>query len=169
MTIFKASTNAIVGSLVFVSLLALDGCATHRTITLAEAVGPLHPSMHHDKEVGSLIVYSDTEFYQPPNENRASHSPYRIETKDGQFLMGVRNKKGTFFEEPETVALPVGEYIVRARAANAGMVKVPIVIEAGQTTIVDLNGERLSQECSTGNDSTLVRLPGGAAIGEKAR
>ena len=42
-------------------------------------------------------------------------------------------------EIPEIVALPVGFYTVAARAEKAGYIRVPVVINEGQQTILDLD------------------------------
>lgn len=42
-------------------------------------------------------------------------------------------------EIPEIVALPVGFYTVVARAEKAGYIRVPVVINEGQQTILDLD------------------------------
>jgi hypothetical protein len=42
-------------------------------------------------------------------------------------------------EIPEVVALSVGSYTVEARSEKDGYVRVPVVIKAGQRTILDLD------------------------------
>jgi len=106
--------------------------------------------------------------FEPPNADYAGHFPYRIHTRDGHLLMKVRNHFNAFLLEPETVPLAPSEYTVRAFAANAGVVSVPIVIAIGQTTIVDLIGAVLPQGGSASNNASWVRLPSGLAIGEKS-
>jgi hypothetical protein len=55
---------------------------------------------------------------------------------------------------------------VRAQYDRGGFVVVPVVIVPGKTTIVNLNGEELSQ--GTGAAKDFVRLPDGQVVGWRA-
>jgi hypothetical protein len=112
---------------------------------------------------GDLIVYSAT--YSPTLEQSEypAHTNYTIATVDDQVIEHVKNATGTFNSRPARVSLPAGEYHVRAQYDRGGFVIVPIVIEPGKTTVVDLDGAALSRHLSVGNE--VVRLPDGHVIG----
>ncbi len=76
----------------------------------------------------------------------------------------VDNRSGSFYQTPMTVSLPPGEYIVKGRATNVGMVNVPVIVKENKTTIVDLEGATLPQHKPTGAGQ-WVRLPNGQVIG----
>ena len=42
-------------------------------------------------------------------------------------------------EIPERVSLPAGSYIVEARSANNGYLRVPVVIKPSRQTVLDLD------------------------------
>jgi hypothetical protein len=54
-------------------------------------------------------------------------------------LENVGNHISRSDEIPEIVALPVGFYTVVARAEKAGYIRVPVVINEGRETILDLD------------------------------
>lgn len=113
-------------------------------------------------------MYSASDLGAPGDpENVSYHSGYKIYSLDGKKVKHVSNKVGTYFEDPATVSLPPGEYKVLARATALGMVTVPVVIEAGKTTSVHLDGSELTggRQISA---SDFVRLPGGLIIGWRA-
>lgn len=96
------------------------------------------------------------------------HSGYKIYSLEGKALKYVDNRVHTFSGDPATVSLPPGKYKVVARAATFGMVTVAVVIEAGKTTFVHLDGSELASG-QQGSASELVRLPDGLIIGWRAK
>jgi hypothetical protein len=88
---------------------------------------------------GYLKVYSATNEFKDGNAWYFPHSSYAIYTTDGKLLKNVENHISRNDEIPEIVPLPVGFYTVVARAEKDGYVRVPVVINLGQRTIVDLD------------------------------
>jgi len=146
-----------------------SGCAFNRPLVLQTAVGPSPFETGTGSPEGRLAVYSalDTGFSSDPDAS-THHSDYRIYSADGKQLKYVHNWVGTFIEDPAVVSLAPGRYNVVARAAASGTVTVPIVIEAGKTTSVHLDGSKLADGRKT-SDSALVRLPDGWIVGWRAK
>jgi hypothetical protein len=134
----------------------MAGCATRVPLVLRNSVGP-GPS-----SPGDLVVYSAT--YAPTVEEGEYpvHTNYTIATPDDKVIQHVSNRAGPFQAYPATVALPSGEYHVRAQYDRGGFVVVPVVIVSGKTTIVNLNGG----EPDTAKE--VVRLPDGRVVGWRA-
>ena len=104
--------------------------------------GPIRPG-HLDYRTelpqGSLKVYSATDEFDDGGVPYYAHSSYAIYTTDGKLFKNVENHISRSDEIPEVVALPVGSYTVSARAEKQGYVRVPVLIKAGQRTILDLD------------------------------
>lgn len=150
--------------IVLVPLLAGAGCAPIQPLVLDEPIGPL--TWRVDESRGSLIVYTDTESSPLDPADVARRSDYKLYTIGDEFLHAVNNRNGSFWRDPVTLELPVGQYKVTARAANFRFVTVPVVIQGGRTTVVDLTQEVLSHATAANGD--WVRLPNGQVIGSKA-
>ena len=58
----------------------------------------------------------------------------------GKILSKVDNSTGSFSGYPARVTLQPGEYRVKALAAGGRYAIVPVIIEAGETTVVSLDG-----------------------------
>ena len=94
------------------------------------------------------------------------HTDYEIISSDYSFHEVVRNGDA----EPARVLLPEGDYIVEAQSDTAGLVRVPVLIKPGRTTILYLEREKDWQEAFADRNRTdLVRLPNGQPIGVRAR
>jgi len=63
-------------------------------------------------------------------------------------------------QQPQTVRLGSGKYVIVAESSSYGRVHVPVVIELGQVTEIHLDGA-----WTPAPDRTLVRLPDGEPIG----
>jgi len=102
---------------------------------------------------GSLRVFSARQLHQPVNLNgvvfwegnavepdayELAHTDYTIYDRDGRFLKKVKNARGVNDPAPTEVALPAGAYRVEAEARDTGLVRVPVVVRPGQSTIVNL-------------------------------
>ncbi len=159
--------KALKTSLSLMALVALAGCATRPRIVVNQPVGPGAPHVSRRKGQGELVVYSALEVADPDDYYHPTHSGYTIFNGGGQVFREVDNRAGSFYQEPVTVSLPAGNYKVRARATNSGTVIVPVVIEDGQTTVVDLEGATLPQTRKRPGDQ-FVRLPDGQIIGTRA-
>jgi hypothetical protein len=86
---------------------------------------------------GSLTVYVTADefndaWYFP-------HSFYAIYTIDGKLFKKINSQYSADEEIPDVVALPFGSYIVVARSEKEGYIRLPVVIEAGRRTILDLD------------------------------
>lgn len=104
--------------------------------------GPVRPG-HLDYRTGSLLVYSATDEFDDGGVPYHAHSSYAIYTLDGKLFRKIENHISRSDEIPEVVALPVGSCTVDARSEKDGYVRVPIVINAGRSTILDLDlGEK---------------------------
>src|SRR6266536_5332327 len=123
-----------------------SGCAFNRHVVLQPAVGPPPLVLGSRSPEGGLTVYSALDIGTPGEaENVSYHSGYKIYSLDGKMLKYVNNRVGlTYIEDPATVSLLPGRYNVVARAAAFGTVTVPVVIEAGKTTFVHLDGSELN-------------------------
>jgi len=144
------------------------GCAIDRQIIVQTPVGPPPFSEARRSFKGELVVYSELELSNSYDIDQQYHSGYKLYSSDGIFLQYVENKIGARFEEPATVSLSPGRYKVVARTAPLGSLSVPVVIEAGKTTMVLLDGTRLSRGRRKTTDSDFVRLPDRTIIGWRA-
>lgn len=95
---------------------------------------------------GYLQVYSAIDEFNDGGLAYYSHSSYAIYTIDGELFKSVENHISPRDERPELVALPAGSYLVIARSNRHGDVRIPVAIEKGQLTVLDLDlGERDGQ------------------------
>ena len=94
---------------------------------------------------GYLMVYSATDEVSDGDLPFNPHSSYLIYTPDGKLFKSVENHMSRSDEIPDIVRLPAGSYIVEARSANNGYVRVRVVIKPSRQTVLDLD--------STGKES----------------
>ncbi len=146
---------------------ALAGCTT-APLTLNEPVGPSPFSASSGASNGKLKVYSATEEEHEVGFQTAyfQRSPYTIYSSDGREIKHVNdNNRSEFLPLPRVVELPPGNYRVEAsEAVGFGQpVAVPVVIAAGRTTEVHLNGHW--QPPSDAPKKDLVLAPAGFPIG----
>jgi len=99
---------------------------------------------------GYLMVYSATDEVSDGELPFNPHSSYLIYTADGKLFKSVENHMSRSDEIPDIVRLPAGSYIVEARSANNGYVRVRVVIKPSRQTVLDL-------------DSTGKKSPSGIA------
>jgi hypothetical protein len=123
-------------------LMSTPGCATHGPA--AAEPNAAAPSSY-SRRTGDLVVYSAT--YSPTLEQSEypAHTNYTIATVDDRVIEHVTNATGSFNSRPARVSLPAGEYHVRAQYNGGRFVTFPVLIEPDKTTLVDLDGEALSQ------------------------
>ena len=88
---------------------------------------------------GYLLVYSATDASTDGDLVFNAHSSYLIYTTDGKLFKSVENHMSRSDEIPELVSLPAGSYVVEARSANDGYVRVPVVIKPSRRTLLDLD------------------------------
>jgi len=99
---------------------------------------------------GYLMVYSATDEVSDGELPFNPHSSYLIYAPDGKLFKSVENHMSRSDEIPDIVRLPAGSYIVEARSANNGYVRVRVVIKPRRQTVLDL-------------DSTGKKSPSGIA------
>ena len=97
---------------------------------------------------GYLLVYSATDEFSDGDLAFNAHSSYSIYTSDGKLFKSVENHMSRSDEIPERVSLPAGSYIVEARSANNGYVRVRVVIKSSRLTLLDLDSR--DKESSSG-------------------
>ena len=141
----------------------LAGCAS--TPVALAPVGP-EPANNHESYIskGYIKVFSDTETHEiGDGPAYYPHTGYNIYDESGKRLQYVANHIGDMDESPSLVKIPKGNYAVVAESSAYGRVSVPVVVQAGKTTILHLDqGWRPSAMIST---NELVRLPDGEAVG----
>jgi hypothetical protein len=104
-----------------------------------ETVRPGRLDYRTELRQGYLKVYSAIDEFKDGDAWYFPHSSYGIYMIHGKLLKKVGNHNSRTDEIPEIVALPVGFYTVVARAEKAGYIRVPVVINEGQQTILDLD------------------------------
>jgi hypothetical protein len=148
-------------------LLGLTACVTNKIVPLAETVGPKEAAGGFASK-GMLMVYSETEDVNSGNIMYHPHTGYGIFTPEGKRVRSVVNRVGSTDQEPMTVVLPAGQYLVKARAAGFGLVSIPIVVYGGKRTMLHLEREGMP-DASELSSNAVVRLPGGPPIGWRAK
>jgi len=151
----------------------LSGCATGNPLVLDPVGPPPTPpgAAGSTSTTGTLVVYSAARRsadFNARDPRITEYSDYRIFAADGMLLQRVHNNSGTRLQDAAAVALPPGKYKVRARANGHGLVTVPVLIIAGQTTALHLEGGDPWPDKSVFNQTNSVRLPDGQIVGWKA-
>lgn len=155
-----------VKSICLLLLLGFAGCATRQGMVVNEPVGPdlARPRVDLSQGQGQLVVYSALETASPVSSDFPTHTAYEIYDLNENLVRRVDNRSGPFYQTPATVRLPSGEYKVKARATNHGLVTVPVIVKENETTILDLDTTHFRQHKPTGAGQ-WVRLPTGEVIG----
>jgi hypothetical protein len=149
--------------------IVLTACVPGRQVAVLVPVGPPPFAQAGQAPEGDLVVYSASDTGGPGDPDGCiHHSDYRICSAEGKQFKYVNNWIGTFIQDPAVVSLPSGRYSVVARASADGTVTVPVIIEAGKTTSVHLDGSK-PPDGRKGAESELVRLPDGRIVGWRAR
>jgi len=144
----------------------VPGCAS-QTVMLSP-VGPPPLARPSGATDAGLSVFSADDFGTPGDELARYHSGYWLYSADGKRLKYISNRAGSQGREPAKVSLSPGRYRIIARAAAFGTVTVPVVLEAGKTTFVHLDGSELSGASRT-STAEFVSLPDGLIIGWRAK
>ncbi len=167
--------KALINLIVISAGTFLTGCATSNYDKLVlDTVGPPASdptTMSSHSTHGILLVYSA--FRRNADFNARDpygheYSDYEIFATDGRLLQRVHNNSGTILQDPAQVDLPPGKYTVKARANGYGVVTVPVIIAARQSTVIHLEGGGFWPDESKFNQTNTVRLPDGLIIGWKA-
>lgn len=145
---------------------ALVGCATRSPVVVTQTVGPdlAAPRVQLSQNQGQLVVYSAVEAADVVGSRFPTHSAYKIFDANGKLLQTVDNRSGSFNQTPPAISLAPGEYKIKARATNHGLVTLTVAIKENETTTVDLEGSHFAQHKPTGAGQ-WVRLPSGEVVG----
>lgn len=152
-------------------VLLLVGCSS-TPIALAP-VGPNPVGSERSASKGELQVFSSL-VDRSDDQNQANdsdpgwyqHTDYRIYDLHGKLVKRVDNAIGHYEQAPRGVALPAGQYLVKARAQDYLRVEVPVLIEPGRTTKVHLD-DNWKLPAGTPR-SELVSTPNGNPVGWRA-
>lgn len=145
--------------------IAGSACITKPPSLTLDTVGPMHQMRNFVRGQGSLTVY--TRLITNANDpSHPRHSAYRIYREDGLLLESITNETGSFYGEPENVNLPPGHYTVVAQALGYDTITVPVLIDEGKATVVDLDRDIWTRYAPP--DHLWVRLPNGRVAGMKA-
>ena len=141
-------------------------CASAPPTIVHETIGPAFVAASPDRN-GFLTVYSATTWVtNDDGPSLLDHTDYDVYAADGTLFEQVANHD----EEPARVTLPKGTYTVVAASDNSGMVSIPVAIETGRTTVVNLeSGNGWKQTFAGIGNADLVRLPNGQPLGFRAR
>jgi hypothetical protein len=115
--------------------------AGDRSLLFPGPIRPGHLDYRAELPQGSLKVYSATDEFDDGGVPYHAHSSYKIYTATGKLFKNVENHISRSDEIPETVALPVGFYIVEARSEKNGYVRVRVHVQGGRQTILDMRDE----------------------------
>jgi len=145
----------------------LTGCAP--TPVVLAPVGPNPMGYSGTGSNGQLLVYSAWQGHgEGNNPCYYQHSDYYIYQTSGKLVRHLENIVGHYAQSPRPEFLPAGNYIVQARAKGYGNVwiKVPVVIQDGQTTRIHLdNGWSVPAGAAK---TELVNVPSGYPVGWRA-
>jgi hypothetical protein len=163
-----------VGSIgVSTAVICLVGCATSAPLTVSGPVGPA-PAEHANASGGSALQVYSARSRAPVDVNmeeffwnndfgkneflyEPAHTDYTVYTQDGKVLEHVRNARYPNDSQPAVVPLPPGNYKVKARARGFGLVTIPVVIEPGKLTRVNLQrGENPVVKSVARSDAVLL-------------
>ncbi len=170
--------------LVSTAAVCLIGCASAAPVAVVGPVGPAPTGRAKASGGSSLQVYSarvralvdvnkeeflwNNDFGKNDFLYEPAHSDYTICTRDGTVLEHVRNARTANDPEPAVVPLPPGNYEVKAKARDYGVVTIPVVVEAGKLTVVNLQrgGNPVADSVAKAN---AVLLGGYRIVGWQAK
>jgi hypothetical protein len=110
-----------------------------------------HQQFGKGKRLGQVIIRARLEI--PP---------------DNKLVKRVPNAIGIHDEDPSLVELPAGAYTVLARSEYYGMVRVKVIVKAGEQTTVNLEYKKPPAQLTAAEAGDLVRLPNGTVVGTRA-
>ena len=160
----KTTHLALIGAAL---IAGMTGCISN-PIALAP-VGPDAISRALPGPGGYLKVFTATQPIDVDFETTFHpHMGYNINDDAGKSVQFVPNHTSAMDESPDQVTLPPGNYNIVAQSTWCGLVKVPVVIQKGKTTVIHLDGNWWgpSRAPFTGQ---LVYLPNGEAVGWSGR
>jgi hypothetical protein len=148
----------------------LTGCVSQSHGLVLDPIGPPNPQLAGAGSKGSLVVFSAFDTHSDFNDlpYLRHYTDYKIVSADGTLQQTVHNDSGLLVEGPKRLQLPVGAYRVVAHANGYGMVTVPVVIRAEETTTVHLEGSASWPDRGALRASNPVCLPDGEIAGWRA-
>ena len=126
-------TPRILAVAMFVAVALLGTTRGSETETMAPATGTEKAGQLSQ---GSLVVYSATDAFDDGDVPYYPHSSYAIYTTNGKLFKNVENHMARSDEIPALVSLAAGFYVVEARSADNGYVRVPVVVKPSRRTVV---------------------------------
>jgi len=121
------------------AVIMLGGCASGERLITLSPVGPKSNSSPGGDGPGHLVVYNTShETLGQDGAMAYPHDDYKILDGRHDCIKRVRNVSGAHGEIPTRVDLPPGQYTVIAHSEVQGSVAVPVTIESGLATRVDL-------------------------------
>ncbi|MGD1019042.1 MAG: hypothetical protein ABSA12_06955 [Verrucomicrobiia bacterium] len=149
-----------------VSTFAMSCALTTKPVMLG-TVGPDPSAQAASSTTGFLKVYSAVKCYPYDRQYYFEHTDYGVYDAAGKRVKSVRNAAGFHDPTPALVTLPAGAYNVVAWADGYELVKVPVVIKAGQLTEVNLEANRKPSIPATA-EADVVRMYDGRVVGWSA-
>jgi hypothetical protein len=148
--------------------IAITGCASNKQGLVLERVGP-EPAAAAAAQDGTLVVFSapDRSAHFNTVPYRPIFSEYKLLSDDGKLLRTVSNRDN-HRNSPAPVTLAPGNYRVTARANGYGEVTVPILVSAGRTTMLHLEGQGAWADTAKASHSKLVCFADGQVVGYRA-
>jgi hypothetical protein len=143
---------------------AVSGCVAGKPLVLTQSVGPRAVVEAREASRGELVVYSAWDRFDTLDSEHRKHTAYTVRGEGGDVLH-IQNRRGSFGEDPETVALAPGKYWVEARATNVGPVRVPVMIREGGETVVYLDGVTAPPAPWRAQETNWIRQPNGLIVG----
>ena len=163
----------------------LAGCASAPNVAVIEPIGPAPTGVSQAQGDGSLVIFSartpanvdvnmetwnwNNDFGKNEFMYEPAHTGYTVYTRNGELVKRVSNAHNPNDETPSLVTLPPGAYRVEAEAVNCDgnpvSVILPVVIKAGQTTMIHLEGDWNPMGYQ---DTEVAKLPCGRIIGWRA-
>jgi hypothetical protein len=135
----------MMGAFVMLDMLGVGGCSTPSSSVMLEPVGPQLALSTSSVAPGELKAYTATDEYSDGWLIYHPHSRYAIFNNDGTLYKWVSNHVGMNNDHPELVDLPPGRYLVWANSETQGLVKVPVIIQSGKTTVVNLERKPVAE------------------------
>lgn len=149
-------------------------CMTQQPVTLGNAVGPDPMGQTQSTSMGFLKVYTALYTYSAMNTYPLTdmtyysvHTDYSIYDTNGRLLKNINNAAAYHEPTPKTVALPPGRYTISGYTDGDQLVKVPVVIQPGRSTIVNLETNK-NNRFQGAEGSDVVRASDGRIIGWSA-
>jgi len=137
-----------------------------KTVTL-QPVEPGPIGQRAAVATGYLKVYTAVKSYPYDRQYYYAHTAYGIYDLDGHRVRSVDNEASFHTPVPEVVPLPAGRYNVVAWADGYELVKVPVMIELGRLTVVNLENHGRAGLPEDGHGD-LVRTSDGRVVGWSA-